>query len=287
MPTIRLTPELRAQYQQLFDTCELRAERATEIEASVQRVMAQQPRYQAAEARSGVPWYFIAVTHQMESSGRFDRHLHNGDPLTARTRQVPAGRPRGGQPPFAWEDSAADALAMHDLSAATDWSLASLLYELERYNGFGYRRYHPEVLTPYLWSYSGHYTAGKYVADGRWSHTARSAQCGAATLLRRLVERGHVSFVDQPLPTVAAGPLVSSYAQRKPTSDATLARAMELQRWLNTFDGIFVKVDGWAGEKTSDAWQRVSGHRLPGDPREPAPRSRGARPKPRRRRAAA
>lgn len=267
MPTVRLSLELRAEYRLLFDTCELRPERSAEIEATVQRMLAQQPRYAAAAARSGVPWYFIAVTHQMESSGRFDRHLHNGDPLTARTRQVPAGRPRSGHPPFAWEDSAADALAMHALSGATDWSLPSLLYELERYNGFGYRLYHPEVRSPYLWSYSFHYTAGKYVADGRWSHTARSAQCGAATLLRRMVERGHVDLVDQPLPAANDAPLVSPHARRKPTAEATLLKAMALQRWLNGFDGIFVKVDGWAGDKTSDAWQRVSGHRLPGDPR--------------------
>lgn len=267
MASVRLTPELRAEYERLFNTCELRPERAAEIETVMQRVLAQRARYAAAEAASGVPWYFIAVTHQMESSGRFDRHLHNGDPLSARTRQVPAGRPRSGSPPFTWEASAADALAMHGLSAATDWSLASLLYEMERYNGFGYRRFHPEVLSPYLWSYSQHYTSGKYVADGRWSATARSAQCGGATLLRRLVERGHVAFVDQAPPPADAAPLVSPYARRKPTSTPTLERAMHLQRWLNDFPGVFVKVDGWAGEKTSDAWRQVSGHRLPGDPR--------------------
>jgi hypothetical protein len=42
---------------------------------------------------------------------------------------------------------------------------------------------------------------------------------------------------------------------------------MALQRWLNGFPGIFVKVDGWAGERTSDAWRRVTGHHLPDDPR--------------------
>jgi lysozyme family protein len=46
-----------------------------------------------------------------------------------------------------------------------DWSLAGLLYRLEAYNGFGYRKHHPEVLTPYLWSFSST-TAGKYVQDG-------------------------------------------------------------------------------------------------------------------------
>ena len=43
------------------------------------------------------------------------------------------------------------------------------LYELERYNGFGYRDRRPQVLSPYLWSFSNHYSRGKYVADGRFS----------------------------------------------------------------------------------------------------------------------
>src|SRR5437870_4838633 len=34
-----------------------------------------------------------------------------GDPLTPRTTHEPKGRPSAGNPPFAWEDSAADALA--------------------------------------------------------------------------------------------------------------------------------------------------------------------------------
>jgi hypothetical protein len=36
---------------------------------------------------------------------------------------------------------------------------------------------------------------------------------------------------------------------------------------LNTFPGIFVKVDGVPGERTSDAFRKVTGHFLFGDPR--------------------
>ncbi len=80
--------------------------------------------------------FFIAVIHNMEASQNFNKHLHNGDPLTARTVQVPAGRPKKGTPPFSWEDSAADALAIRGLGAKTDWSLAGMLYQLEGYNGW-------------------------------------------------------------------------------------------------------------------------------------------------------
>ncbi len=43
--------------------------------------------------------------------------------------------------------------------------------------------------------------------------------------------------------------------------------AEELQRALNNFPGIFVKVDGVPGPKTSDAFKKVTGHFLVGDPR--------------------
>ena len=39
---------------------------------------------------------------------------------------------------------------------------------LEKFNGFGYRRVVPPLPSPYLWSGSGHYLAGKYVADGKY-----------------------------------------------------------------------------------------------------------------------
>ncbi len=166
---------------------------------------------------------------------------------------------------------------MHGLSADTDWGLASLLYELERYNGLGYRLHHPEVRSPYLWSFSTHYSSGKYVTDGRWSHSARSAQCGAATLLRRLVELGHAVIADQPPLTANHAPRVVRYAKRKPTAAATLVQARALQRWLNGSSGIFLKIDGWPEQRTSSAWQQVTGHYLPGDPRAMATRGRDRR----------
>ena len=48
---------------------------------------------------------------------------------------------------------------------------------------------------------------------------------------------------------------------------ATLKRVEDLQRWLNTFPGVFVKVDGIPGNDTSLAYKRVTGAYLPGDSR--------------------
>lgn len=264
MAGISFSQELGRHYEELFNSCIIRGEKCEDVEGVIGRMLARRERYEATEQQSGVPWYFIGSIHNMEGSQDFTRHLHNGDPLEARTVQVPAGRPKKGNPPFRWEESASDALTLRGLGPQTDWSLAGTLYQLEGYNGWGYRRYHPHVLSPYLWSYSNHYTSGKYVADGRWSDTAVSKQCGAAVVLRRMVEQGCIEFPDQPLPD---NPLVVSYAVLKPTDPQMLARAEALQRWLNTFPGIFVKVDGWAGERSSDAYRRVTGAWLPGDPR--------------------
>ena len=239
---LKLTPALRAEYVHLIGN---------------------KGRYKAVAAQTGVPWTIIAVNHKLECNLSFNKHLHNGDPLTARTVQVPKGRPRG-NPPWTWEVSAADALT--EYAKWTDWSTAGTLFMLERYNGVGYRLFHPSVLSPYLWSFSTHYTTGKYGSDGVWNPALTSKQTGAAVLLRRLAEMGESAFVDQQAPT-ANRPAVVAYAAAKPTDAGTIAAATALQQWLNTHPGIFVRPDGWAGRGTSDAYRLVTGQYLPGDPK--------------------
>ncbi len=223
-------------------------------------------RYRAVGDELGIPWFFIGVIHNMEASLNFTRHLHNGDPLKARTVQVPAGRPKNGTPPFTWEESAIDALSMRGLNKAKDWSLAGILYQIEGYNGWGYRLYHPHVLSPYLWSFSNQYISGKYVEDGTWSDTAVSKQCGAAVILRRMAEKNLIEFIDQPALSETTAPLVG-YSKDKSKDRKMVTRAEDLQRWLNTFPGIFVKVDGVPGDRTSEAFKKVTGSYLSGDPR--------------------
>ena len=273
MATVPLTPALRGEYAALFDTCQVREERAADVNRLVRTILSGRERYEALGRSLTIPWYFIAVIHALEASCNFKCHLHNGDPLTARTVQEPPNRPVSGAPPFTWEASATDALVLKKLNQIRDWSVPRMLYQLEAYNGFGYRIRHPEVLTPYLWSFSTHYTRGKYVADGTFSATAMSKQCGSAMLLRRLAEVGAIAFKQEgaldlaqdagfPQRTVEApGPLVRfNPKQRSP-------EVKNLQRLLNTFPGIFLREDGFAGEKTSDALRKVTGCLLSGDPR--------------------
>lgn len=270
MPKVNCTIALRCEYDALFNACTVRADRQAKVTQIANAIMQHKSRYDAVAAKTGVPWFFVAVVHNMESDMSFTRHLHNGDPLSARTVQVPKGYPRTGSPPFAWEVSAVDALTLRSLSGRNDWSLAGTLYQLEGYNGWGYRLFHPHVLTPYLWSGSMQYSSGKYVADGRWSDTAVSSQNGAAVVLRRLAELAHIEFVDQPAPPANASPLVVRYSSVRPTDSAKAQMAEVLQQWLNTFPGVFVKIDGAPGEKTSNAYKVVTGSFLPGDPRTTA-----------------
>jgi lysozyme family protein len=254
MPRIPYTKRLAEEYVSLYRSCVYDRRRFEAIDVLVDGLLAHKERYETVSEAVGAPWYFVAVIHRMESSSDFTRHLHNGDPLTDRTRHVPAGRPKKGSPPFTWEESATDALKLRRIDKVPSWPLPRLLYEIEGYNGWGYRLYHPHVLSPYLWSWSNHYVSGKYVADGRWSDTARSRQCGAAVLLRRIEERGEISFakVEAPLFRYSEGPL--------PHAD-------ELQRFLNRYPGIALRVDGWPGQRTSDAVKKLFGFYLEGDPR--------------------
>lgn len=264
MTTIRFTDDLSAEYSDLFDFCQINAAQRTAVEQSVRKLVGNQSRYDVVANSTGVPWHFIAVIHNMESSQNFTKHLHNGDSLRERTIRVPAGRPRHGEPPFSWEESAEDSLRLKKLDQWGDWSTSGILYQLERYNGWGYRKFHPDVLSPYLWASSNHYTSGKYVADGRWSDTAVSRQIGAAVLLRRMAEQAVVDF-DRPVVVARRAstgtPLVQFNASR------ARPEALLLQQGLNRFPGLFLMEDGKAGEKTSDALKQVVGCFLHGDPR--------------------
>jgi lysozyme family protein len=191
---VTLTPALRSEYEALFVGCVIRPDRIAEVDRLIDRIVSNKQRYMAVADAMCIPWQFIAAVHNMEANQSFSGHLHNGDPLTERTKNWPPGKPEKGKPPFTWDESAKDALTEKSLGRETDWSLAGMLYEFERYNGFGYRLYHSGVKSPYLWSFSVHYTKGKYVADGTWSDSAVSAQCGAAVLIRRMVERDVITW---------------------------------------------------------------------------------------------
>jgi N-acetylmuramoyl-L-alanine amidase len=252
---------LKSEYGRLFQQCKIREDRLSSIDTTIQKIVANRSRYEAVATQIGVPWFVIAVIHTLEAALSFEKHLHNGDPLTDRTVRVPAGRPPTGNPPFTWEESALDALTMRGFNASQDWSLPGILFKLEAYNGWGYRRYHPEVLSPYLWSGSYCYRKGKYAADGKWDPELVSQQFGAAVLLRRLWEKNLITLDLAGPPDQETGQPLVVYSRRK------TQYGKQLQQFLNEFPEIALTVDGYPGTKTSDAYKRVIGNYLVDDPR--------------------
>jgi lysozyme family protein len=60
--------------------------------AYAKQLVAAKARYQAVEAKTGVPWYAIAVIHMRESSQSWAGSLAQGDPWNRVSTHVPAGR---------------------------------------------------------------------------------------------------------------------------------------------------------------------------------------------------
>lgn len=203
---MQLTSILKEEYESLFSTIKITPDTvddkwSSRIAYYLNAIQRNQARYKTIQDATGCPWYVVACIHGMEASFNFGSHLHNGDPLSARTVQVPAGRPKTGNPPFTWEESAIDALTYDGVQSIKKWDIATILWFLEGYNGWGYRTGAGQATTPprrspYLWSGSTHYVKGKYVADGRFSASAISAQVGVAVIIHGLIQRGLVNLND-------------------------------------------------------------------------------------------
>jgi lysozyme family protein len=189
---MELTSALRAEYRKLFQTAKVKPQRKALVDQTVHSLVAHKDRYEHVGDPIDVPWWFVAVIHQMEGSRNFHTHLHNGDPLTHKTVHVPRNRPPG-NPPFSFEERARDALTLEGFAHVHDWSISRALLRFERFNGFGYRKPSIDIPTPYLWSFSQHYTKGKFSSDGHFDPNLVSQQIGAGVLLRVMVDQGHVT----------------------------------------------------------------------------------------------
>jgi lysozyme family protein len=179
------TPEQTAAgYRNLWAKAVVKPAKRADAEAIARKMLAVRARYAAIETTCGVPWFMAAVIHMREASMNFAGVLHNGEKIIGtgrKTRLVPAGRG-----PFAtWDEAALDALTMapHALHRIVNWSLERMLYEIEKYNGFGYLG---KCNSPYLWSWTSEYGGGKYVADHVFSRTAVDPQPGCVALLKAL-----------------------------------------------------------------------------------------------------
>jgi lysozyme family protein len=189
MSTKTAFSDIAAECDALYTGCKVNPDRMPNVHYYVSRLLKLKATYMGVGADlNGIPWQLVGIAHGMEAGFDFSRHLHNGDPLTDRTVQVPKGRPATGNPPFKWRESAIDALMLKGLHQVASWSRARVLYEIERFNGFGYRR--RALPSPYLWSFTNFYLKGKYVRDYEFDPEAVSKQCGAAAILKGLDTKG-------------------------------------------------------------------------------------------------
>lgn len=172
-------------YKASYNLLVINPSKVDDAQLIIDNIKHNESRYKVVEQLTGVPWYVTAVVHYRESSLNFKRHMHNGDPLTARTVHVPAGYPKKGTPPFTWVESAIDALKLKSWHTCSDWSIENTLSLMERYNGLGYKK--KGLPSPYIWSWSDNYKKGKYIADGRFDPEVVDKQCGTAVLLKLLI----------------------------------------------------------------------------------------------------
>ena len=148
---------------------------------------------------------------------------------------------------------------MQKLDKWTDWSIPGILYQFELYNGMGYRR--RGINSPYVWSFSNNYSKGKFTSDGIYDPNAISKQCGAGVILRRMKELLIIS--DSSTDRIAT---IKNLGAQVVYSDVYSDSAEQLQILLNSV-GSALRIDGKAGDKTSEAYKNISGNYLTGDPR--------------------
>jgi lysozyme family protein len=64
----KLTAALAKEYSDLFNRCEIAPDKMAEVDEAVQRILRYQNRYASIAAQSNVPWYVIAVIHNMDQA---------------------------------------------------------------------------------------------------------------------------------------------------------------------------------------------------------------------------
>ena len=147
------------------------------------RLVADKARYLSLEKRTTVPALVTMVIAERESGADPRKSLAPSD----RWDRVSVHVPKGRGPFKSWEDAAVDALRIGglDKNRRDNWTIERALYQLEKYNGFGYRRY--GLPSAYIWASTTIYQGGKFIADGKFSRSVRDTQLGVAALMTRIV----------------------------------------------------------------------------------------------------
>jgi lysozyme family protein len=149
------------------------------------KILSNKARYKKVADEIGCPLALVPLIHCQESGsdlGLFKTYLGNGQPWSKVTTIVPKGR----GPFTSWEQGALDALRYVGMDKIKDWSIERMMFEMEGYNGFGYRR--KNINSPYIWNYTSHYSKGRYVKDGVFDPNAVSGNIGCFALYKMLCD---------------------------------------------------------------------------------------------------
>lgn len=188
--------EMWPRYKAYWDRMTINSDRQNEFNRDAAQLFAHKAIYQAIEAKTGVPWWLIAVIHLRESSStfkgepsyNFNTYLGNGQPLKRRTTIVPKGRgPFLG--PNAFFDGAVDALRIEGMTDVKDWRLEKALYWTETFNGWGSAI--KGIPSSYVWGGTNVQRPGKWVADHVWSGKVWDTQPGTAPIIASLAKLDH------------------------------------------------------------------------------------------------
>lgn len=195
---------LKARNASRWHDMHMRASRLAQFKTTAERLCAPEnkSRYEAVTTRllacsyQGVPWWFIAIVSEREYGGppHWDRQLGQGDPLHQVSHNEPKGRgpfldhPGDVTPGYdAWARCAIDALVDCAPHAAvwSDWSCGGVMTLFEEYNGLGYAA--RGIASPYVWSGTDQYDAGKFVADHVFDARRVDVQLGCAPILSMMM----------------------------------------------------------------------------------------------------
>jgi len=186
---MQLTKGMKKEYQKLFETMRIKPSTDDVVKSLVDYIFKHKVKYLSVQRLTGVPWMMIATIHCLEGGLSFKNNLHNGQ----RWNRVTTIKPIGKGPFINWSESAIDAMTdlkvemVKLLSSDFKWDVATIAYSFELHNGWGYRKYRG-IYSPYLWSFSNHYSKGKYAYDGKYDPNLVSKQVGAMVIYKSLFE---------------------------------------------------------------------------------------------------
>ena len=250
--TSSYTTLTKSKLQRMFDTCVIAEEKYIEIDNQVKQIVKGKERYYALSSQHNIPWYVTGIMHSIVCDCDFKTHLYNGDSLNGRTTNIPIGYPKRGRPPFTWEQGAEDVFLYYHLHKWDDWSIPGTLYNLEITDPDSLPD--NETKSSKMWCFSNH-----FITDT----TGETAKCGAAILLRRMVEKQflpvEISYNSRLADIKKLGAEVLYMPNR------SLPKTCELQRLMN-ISGACLRVDGRAGKFTANAYYALTGNYLDGDP---------------------